>query len=299
MFEEEEAGDNEKDYMLQTIRLPNRSETDAFPATSGVFTAPNAFSSWKHWRKIAMELHGIHNELVNEKLVGPYFLRAASLWRKIEQWCDDESKSGTLGQDIKSSLLPGKALGTDPAFAELDDYIRLVSEEQHDIEISAFEAVYAFYRGQCDPRAPVTRPQRFNPFTGLFGGFQAYHITSSSRWSEPEFGTIGNHPVISIAQGEMNVTLMMLKTGQVYFLSQGGRAQKLLATPVSGSNDQMKRMRKESILRWFEEHAYRLDRGFYSVGNIISTGTPQNGATLTLNSILRYPALADTTNCSR
>ena len=47
---------------------------------------------------------------LSEKIVGPYFLRAGSMWQKIEQWCDDENRSGTLGQEIKSSLSPGRPL---------------------------------------------------------------------------------------------------------------------------------------------------------------------------------------------
>ena len=108
---------------------------------------------------------------LSEKIVGPYFLRAGSMWQKIEQWCDDENRSGTLGQEIKSSLSLGRPL--DP-----NSRGRVQNEK-----ISAPKAVYTFYAGQCDPMLAVAaHPHRFNPCTGLFGGFQAYHIISSTRW---------------------------------------------------------------------------------------------------------------------
>jgi len=44
----------------------------------------------------------------------------------------------------------------------------------------------------------------------------------------------------------------------------------------------------DSLLRWFEEHANRLQKGFLSVGKIDR-----------FDSIVRYPTVADTANCSR
>ncbi len=41
------------------------------------------------------------------KVNGPYFVRAGLMWRKIETWCDDAERSGSVGEAIKSTLLPG------------------------------------------------------------------------------------------------------------------------------------------------------------------------------------------------
>jgi len=60
-----------------------------------------------------------------------------------------------------------------------------------------------------------------------------------------------------------------------------GALEQHLATPVMESND-------DSLLRWFEEHAYRLESEFLSVGKIDR-----------FDSIVRYPTVADTANCSR
>ena len=111
----EEDGDDRRSLMYQSIRSnkPNFTYGVSLLTTSGVFTASKAFESWKHWRKIDVRLHPPHARVTrvnvhpNSQLVGPYFLRAASLWRKIEQWCSDESLSGTLGPIIQSTLTCG------------------------------------------------------------------------------------------------------------------------------------------------------------------------------------------------
>mmetsp|Transcript_15789 Transcript_15789/g.28668 ORF Transcript_15789/g.28668 Transcript_15789/m.28668 type:complete len:377 (+) Transcript_15789:621-1751(+) len=217
------------------------------------------------------------------------------MWQKIEQWCDDENRSGTLGQEIKSSFEPGRPL--DPNSRG----------RVQNAKTSALKAVYAFYAGQCDPMlAAAAPPHRFNPFTGLFGGFQAYHIISSTRWMEPDFGD-DDQPFVIIAKSDMKVTVMNLNSGQVYFLSDAQGNQTLLATPNASESNQRTIIggvqeeitdsldSKDSILRWFEEHANRLHQNIYSVGNIMSHAPGDQ----TMYSLLRYPTLADTVNCSR
>eukprot|EP00584_Thalassiosira_punctigera_P011626 CAMPEP_0172567428 /NCGR_PEP_ID=MMETSP1067-20121228/115869_1 /TAXON_ID=265564 ORGANISM="Thalassiosira punctigera, Strain Tpunct2005C2" /NCGR_SAMPLE_ID=MMETSP1067 /ASSEMBLY_ACC=CAM_ASM_000444 /LENGTH=537 /DNA_ID=CAMNT_0013358777 /DNA_START=139 /DNA_END=1752 /DNA_ORIENTATION=+ len=305
------GGADDDEFLHRAIRTRARGGV-GFLSTDDIFTAPNLFISWKHWRRIDVCIHprsiigyGRPRQLKSiprsETIVGPHFLRAASMWRKIEQWCDDEERSGTLGREIKSSLLPGK-----PLEPNSDGGIRIA-------KTSAFKAVNAFYSGQRDPRAmhaTAAQPRDFNPFSGLFGGFQAYNVISSMRWTEPDLDSnhrCGGEPIIIIAQGEMKAIVMEIGSGQLYFLSDGNMARKLVATPAAGEIDRRTiggRIHEEykdavdsedSILRWFEEHADRLHRNFYSVGNIIAN-IPGNQ---TLHSILRYPTLADTANCSR
>ena len=62
--------------------------------------------------------------------------------------------------------------------------------------------------------AAAAHSHRFNPFTGLFGGFQAYHIISSTRWMEPEFGD-DDQPFVIIAKSDIKVTVMDLRSGQI------------------------------------------------------------------------------------
>jgi len=83
------------------------------------------------------------------------------LWKKIEAWFDDESKSGTLGGQIKQTLLPGRALDPNTIGS-----IR-------NTKTSAFKAVYSFYSGQKNPpNQNDAELDNFNPCTCLFGGFQ-------------------------------------------------------------------------------------------------------------------------------
>ena len=136
---------------------------------------------------------------IREQLVGPYFLRAGAMWKKIEQWLDDESRSQTLGREIRDSLSPGRAL--DPNAGRL--YGKATT--------SAIKAVYAFYSGQQDGmmqhHPALSRIGGSNPLGGMFGGFQAYHMISSTRWMEPEMGRspANAQHVLHIAQGEDKV----------------------------------------------------------------------------------------------
>jgi hypothetical protein len=137
--------------------------------------------------------------LFSERLVGPFFLRAGILWRKIEEWCNDENRSGIFGQELKSSLVPGRALNLN----------------QRGIQTSALKAVYAYYSGQTNPMTEIpATPRGFNPFIGLFGGYQVYEIISSLSWLEPEF--VKEDRYLVIAQGERSKTTVVdLHSGQV------------------------------------------------------------------------------------
>eukprot|EP00571_Detonula_confervacea_P006525 CAMPEP_0172328778 /NCGR_PEP_ID=MMETSP1058-20130122/60530_1 /TAXON_ID=83371 /ORGANISM="Detonula confervacea, Strain CCMP 353" /LENGTH=845 /DNA_ID=CAMNT_0013045907 /DNA_START=39 /DNA_END=2575 /DNA_ORIENTATION=+ len=293
-YQFEEAGDEH--IFHQSIHSPVNSQSDAFVSTNNLFTASNSFISWTHWRKIDLRLHrqrSSNHSPPSERVVGPYFLRAGSMWQKIEQWCDDEERSGTLGREIISSLSPGRALDINP------------SGRVPNKEVSALKAVYAFYAGQCDPMmaAPAAQPHRYNPFSGLFGGYQAYDIISNTRWMEPEF----DHPQqLIIAKDTAKTIAMDLATGQIY--SWHDNANKLVATPCAGGINGLDHMgsfreepanpfdSKDSILRWFEEHARCLHQNFYSIGNNTRV-RHRNGDTL--YSLMRYPTVADTANCSR
>lgn len=294
-YQFEEAGDEQ--CFHQSIHSCGH-QSDAFLSTDNIFTSSNSFMSWKHWRKIDLRLHrqrSSPNHIPpSERVVGPYFLRAGSMWQKIEQWCDDEERSGALGREIKSSFSPGRTL--DPN----------ANGRVPTAEVSALKAVYAFYAGQRDPMmdAPAAQAHRFNPFSGLFGGFQAYHFLSNTRWMEPN--EIVETQYLVIAQDAETKTMAMdLVTGQIYS-SPDDDSNKFVATPCAGgihrSRDDWGMLQekpanpfdsKDSILRWFEEHARRLHQNFYSIGSIVLPHVADE-----FISLLRYPTVADTTNCS-
>ncbi|EJK60279.1 hypothetical protein THAOC_19396 [Thalassiosira oceanica] len=113
-----------------------------FLRTGDVFAARSHFESWKNWRRLNLAYHvsGIKvDEMIldcdeGQFIVGPYFLRAASLWAKVEHWCNSDA-SGRAGDDILSSLTPGRAYLLPPT-------------DCPPINTAAFQAIYSFYAGQ-------------------------------------------------------------------------------------------------------------------------------------------------------
>jgi uncharacterized protein affecting Mg2+/Co2+ transport len=255
-------------------------DDEPFLATGNMFTAPNAFTSWKHWRRIDLRFGGMSGTIS-----GPFFLRACRMWKRIEDWCD---RSGMFGRHVRFSLLPGR-----PSY---------VPRRESNSELSAFRAVYAFYAGQDDTAVP-----RY--VTGLFGGFQAYDVISNSRWMRPNF--YDSQDFVVISQCSMKVIAMEISTGQMYSISR--RNPNLVATPCpegvhrrSISLGLLNEIPvdvadgKDSILRWFEEHARRLHRDYYAVG-ILNPEDDDDGNDHAdaRRSLLKYPTAYDTTNCSR
>ena len=241
-----------------------------------MFTAATYFIAWKHWRKI--DLH-IHRERMQDKdnvpqsegVNGPYFIRACNMWKKIEEWCGDESKSGTLGRDIKESLLPGEAM--EPNFYGR----RYDGEPAH---TSAFKAIYAFYAGQRSLDHNYLQ-QYAKPFGGLFGGWAAYTMVSNVRMSEI---VLDPHiPILTIALdvNRKKAFALDMQCGRVILAYDSNGNKRLDATCNLEQPE-------SALLLWFEEHASRLTKNFYSIGNVHD-----------YESILRYPSIADIENCSR
>jgi len=259
--------------MYQTIRSNPDPEDDVHPflSTSDVFTASTAFISWKHWRKIDRRLHHARATQVarSAQVVGPYFLRAASLWRKIEQWCSNESLSGDLGPLIQSTLVPGAPTGS------------VFDGRYQDGKLSAFKAVYAFYAGQSWGAEFYDTHGMVLP--GLFGGYHAYGNMSHSSWLPPEV-LQGSFIIVAKDVNEVKLTVFDAESGDVAHLHRSPRANAggSVISAVRGGNSD------DQILRWFENHANQLQQ--YSVGKLTPGG---------FMSILRYPNLNDSSKCSR
>ena len=231
----EEGNDNGPLSMYKSIRCnPDPDdEINPFLSTNNVFIASTAFISWKYWRKIDNRLHTDENGqkfvvAPSARLVGPYFLRAASLWRKIEQWCSDESLSEDVGPAIQSSLQPGVPFGP---------YI----QGYEDGKLSALKAVYSFYSGQ-------------NPslHANLFGGYMVYGTFSLNYWCTPLIA--GPNLLVARDANGMKVTTFDFRSGDVEIQYSSSSNTKAVR---GGCND-------DQILRWFENHADQLKT--YSVG---------------------------------
>lgn len=224
---------------------------------------------------------------------GPYFVRAGLMWRKIETWCDDAERSGSLGEAIKSTLLPGQVI----------DYLNLVARFDNARDsLDALRAVYSFYMGQ------ELYPSRSRGGEGLFGTFQTSNRVNTSWWDAPAgFCTFSRSYIIIASTSTMKQILLDPATGQLF--SHRFQGHCLVATPCAGGIDRRNVSGKtvehptnpddgkDSILRWFEEHANRLHNDYYSVGtvnldeNLLSTSRS--------HALLKFPSVSDTVNCSR
>jgi len=269
---------------LHTFRYrPSRtSDNDAstersFLETGEVFTAPTPFASWKHWTK----LHKQFQECAaradattgsSSGLYGPYYLRAAALWRKIENWCDQQ---GSFGLRMKSTFVPGRALDVASLIDDDDDD----PEDPMDFIYSTLQAIWSFYGGQ-------TRP--FNAsFSGLLGGYCAYDLLCCTR-------LIGIDEIIAqrcrMDQG-FGGTLMPFAHNIT------GRTEKVIAVVrhlgrafVTVANRHTRVMPCDAI-EWLDTYATRLEQGVYDVGELV----PSQQAPFDTRSILLYPTVADTT----
>ena len=172
--------------------------------------------------------------------------------------------------------------------------------------LSAFHAVYAFYAGQ-----------EANDPPGFFGQYQIGHdFMVDTMWCEPQFVSIQHQhqtgvgtmlrEYILIAEGAgLKSICLDPATGQTYYVSNG---KQLVATPCEGGVNRsiisgLKSEQpvnpldgKDSILRWFEEHANRLEQGHYSACRTTYTVDEKSSS---LDCILRYPLIARAPYCSR
>ena len=288
-----------RDNLRQTIysggdqsTTPNSADEEGPPflSTRNVFTARSSFISWKHWRKIEAR-RGFCSRCTNpcRQTVGPYYLRAAGMWKLVEEWCNDENVPGIspsnndeiqenspayLRMQIKRSLKPG---------------IDLTSCDRFDFEeddmITALTAIYSFYCGQT--------PQRRIPSTcspGLFGGYSAYDSVCMMGWFNwMGFGWSterydGNFIIAVDSMKDLhNAIVLDMKSGLLLYVNQQTR-EAARALPDRQSPE-------ESLLKWFEEYARRLSVGYYSIGPL-----DQHYGSL---SILHYPSVTQTSACSR
>jgi uncharacterized protein affecting Mg2+/Co2+ transport len=220
------------------------------------------------------------------------------MWQKIEQWCNDESRSSTLGRTIKSSLLPGIR-------------IKVSLDDGDSSGCLAFQAVNAFYAGQCDENSA-----NFVLYSGLFGAYHVYTTTSDTRWCEPPNEISGRtRHLVQIARADVKDIYLELSSGQVYSRPRINRrsfqySDIFVATPCQGGINRMTSRSghrtlerpidsadgKDSILRWFEEHANRLHHDYYTIGTLLPDEIHYYS---NITSLLKYPSVADTTRCSR
>jgi uncharacterized protein affecting Mg2+/Co2+ transport len=270
---------------LQTFRYrPSRtSDNDvstarSFLETGEVFAAPTPFASWKHWTKLRNQFQScaVHADATtgsSSGLYGPYYLRSAALWRKIENWCD---RQGSFGLRIKEGLLPGRAVDVSSLIDDEDD-----DPDPMDFIYSAVQAIWCFYGGQKRPAASI------DSFTGLLGGYSAYDLFSCTRLINIEeimarrrgmghsYGNLLPFASSSIARSQKMI-LIIREVGRAY---------------VGVVSDSIRRMPCD-VVEWLDTYASRLEQGVYECGELIPSQQAEFSDT---RSILLYPSIADST----
>ena len=271
---------------LQTFRFRPSRATDnsdassarrSFLETGEVFTAKTSFESWKHWMKLQNQFRkcAVHADATtgsNSDLYGPYYLRSAALWKKIECWCD---KQGSFGLGIKQSLVPGRAV----------DVSSLIDDDEDDVNpmdfiYSAVQSIWCFYGGQ---KRPTTNA---DSFAGLLGGYNAYDLCACTRLIDIEllmaqrremgqsFGNVLPFAHIRMARPH-KVLVIVRHLGRAF---------------VSLDQDYARIMPCD-VIEWLEIYASRLEQGVYDCGEMI----PSRHAPFDTRSILLYPSIADST----
>jgi len=301
---------------LRTFRDPDEAAAtssygeQAFLRTDQEMIAGDAFESWKRWERLRLRFdkearssarsdipYGEYGAFTVPPradetffIVGPFFLRCADTWRTIETWCNDSRASGSVGQYVLRSLLPGRALPLSRTTLRYEPY----DPEFQPVGLESLLALYAFYIGQGGER--LIDPQSFA--AGLLGSYSAYQHFASTRLCVLSPCTDGRRCIVAESSVSLNhpplvphkVFTLDLTGGGVCVppeLRQDDEGRYITsyrkATPQSTITPGLSR---DSIIVWLNEYANRLENGMYSVGKI-----RPNDAGSAATAILLYPTL--------
>eukprot|EP00550_Attheya_septentrionalis_P010369 CAMPEP_0198281886 /NCGR_PEP_ID=MMETSP1449-20131203/1763_1 /TAXON_ID=420275 /ORGANISM="Attheya septentrionalis, Strain CCMP2084" /LENGTH=539 /DNA_ID=CAMNT_0043977879 /DNA_START=118 /DNA_END=1737 /DNA_ORIENTATION=+ len=291
--------DEEKMY-LRTFRHPehdndNEEEQEeegsrSFLTVQDEFVASTAFESWKHWKKLGLRYRNgvpIRQILPSTLMVAPYFLRAAAVWRSLEQW---GSEQGSVGERILASLQPGQGLqGRD-----VGRMIHCFLDPSHinHVKIQAALAIYAFHAGQ--------KALGEDRFIGLMGGYSAYDYSACTTLTGlPRYA--GGHQSHSLlvaqsrdSDGIMTKSILMnVHTGQLY-VTPGLRSMSSGSSPFPVTPLSVQGSQEDSFLVWLEEYASRLQHGIYGIGPIVPSAPAG-----TTDGIVLFPTIQDEVRTSR
>jgi uncharacterized protein affecting Mg2+/Co2+ transport len=247
------AFDSETDS-LQTLGIHEErhnpsSITSIFGYTlsqeGSVFTAENAFESWKHWSKAAAIFlaTSAHKRDMAYKINGPYFLRAAKLWRIIENWGESD-ESGFFGDTMRNSLVSGVQQNRG-RFAKVSNTVT-----------HPFEAIFAF----CDG-------QRLNhqPLAPLFGGYTAYDHTNSMALCSTAEAIERDNPVLISLNRKKNIKskeiLYDVDTAALFVRIGNNDYHEFEVYVLNGEDT------NEVGLLWMEEFARRLQNSFLGISS--------------------------------
>eukprot|EP00554_Chaetoceros_debilis_P010604 CAMPEP_0194108258 /NCGR_PEP_ID=MMETSP0150-20130528/8006_1 /TAXON_ID=122233 /ORGANISM="Chaetoceros debilis, Strain MM31A-1" /LENGTH=510 /DNA_ID=CAMNT_0038796923 /DNA_START=68 /DNA_END=1600 /DNA_ORIENTATION=- len=237
--DEEEDEDNENELGTSIF---------GYTARDSIYVASNAFESWRYWSKVSRIFFQGTDKSDTEYVNGPYFLRAAELWAKVEMWCSDDDRSGELGSRIIDSLEPG-ARQSSGRFARTID-----CEAAH-----AYEAIFAFHDGQ----KTTNSDDAVDVSIGLFGCYRVYdHHCCMTLHNTRKAGALSFGHFIAIAGNNLsqryNNIILNVDEGiiQVCGVSENGPSLITAYKLQSGA---------DVGLLWMEEYVRRLDNGEMSI----------------------------------
>jgi len=277
-----------------------------------MFTAKSAFESWRHWSKASsiyfQDLRAnpdpdddFAKTNKNTKINGPYFLRAAHMWKSIAMWCMDENASGLFGRNLLKTLVPGVS-HQKGRFSSLRE-----SMKRSDDGVHSLEAVFAFCDGQNN-FAIRTDAERGSPLLAekrlaFFGGYSAYDHSSymrlcatpdSSHWSYQLRQIIPDDPMTIISYNYSNPWKFIgIGNDDGFMKLQSMSMERTLAYPSSNNSDMG--------LCWFEEFARRLKCKEMEISSCDQDQiflSPRNG-TDSFGILSQFPSACSTNLCSR
>ena len=224
------------DDYRKTLRVESRNQGPSIFGTTGrnaIIPAESPFQCWKQWKRASSRFFGAAS---TRNICAPFFLRAAHLWEKIENWC---MANGDFGSLLLASLRVGQTHN------EWPDVF------QNAPGLAAVQALYSFYFGQ-DREAVIQQPS-----IGLLGGWSAYSLARVTVLIPPHSSpTSGANAVIATS-----VLFQGAAVAPFAVNALTGNIENRLRNPCPHSG-------LDSIFVWLEEYTRRLHQGEYHVGSI-------------------------------
>jgi uncharacterized protein affecting Mg2+/Co2+ transport len=274
----------EESDMLKTLQIapPRAGVTSIFgvPIADSVLEAPSAFEAWKYWLKCSGRFYSDGLRNIEDKrplLHGPYFLRAAALWKKLFAWLDGPD-CGEVGERVKR-LLSRRGM-----------FHRDWSEARNEPGIVACQAVYSFCQG----------PEAFEIMTsgvsdaetkasGLLGGSHAYGFASCTHLIRPKL-TPSDKLIIAMDPfamhtGARKMFCVDLLTGKLELHYDTNFVRPAITAAALDEQSKGTPIGHDAVLLWLEEYSDRVSTGRVRVDHI---GDPADDAP---RAIMQYPQL--------
>jgi len=272
-FELEDVKGGPNHVLLAPRMHPQRKERNAqtsifgyhFSDADGIFLAGSAFESWKHWCKarsiyynreenddaIIDMLEDLHDGDIKDEhdINGPYFLRAARLWRNISEWCSSDDSS-----DFGDRLMRSFECG-------VRHYEGRFANCKRNRPFHAYEAIFAFCDGQSTMNNSITNNEmarfREDSTLGFFGGYNVYDHAQCTRLCSTA------DAALSKPQGGYIVLGCNFLTRSYRVVTVNLRTNEL--NTMNGSGDEYPAYRKgvgrhDVGLLWMEEFVSRIEK---------------------------------------